>query len=236
MSRNMLKLKLAIFVTILFFGASITSSIDGYVGEIKVKSNIEAPMGAPINDDYMFAYWKCDECSGSTLEDSSIYDHDGIVYGAGWTAGQSGCALNFDGSDDYVDISAHSGDFGFNKTDDLLYSFSFRTSSTDKGIIYSTCRGDTYGYNPGFHIALLPNGSIQVQVWRLNCGILISSGGSYNDGQWHQAEVLYNGLSAKPIIDIYVDGDLILSYEKYISISPFLMILQPFSGLFQTCF
>ena len=125
MSRNMLKLKLAIFVTILFFGASITSSIDGYVGEIKVKSNIEAPMGAPINDDYMFAYWKCDECSGSTLEDSSIYDHDGIVYGAGWTAGQSGCALNFDGSNDYVDISAHSGDFGFNKTDDLLYSFSF---------------------------------------------------------------------------------------------------------------
>ena len=216
MTRNMLKIGIVISLIMLFFGASIISSIGGYIEEIRIQSNRETPLGAPLNNEYMIAYWKFDDCSGSTLKDSSMYNHDGTIYGASWTAGQSGCALDFDGTDDYVNLDAYSSDFGFNKTDDLLYSFYFRTTSTNKNIIYSLCRGDTYGYNPGFHIAILPNGSIQVQVWRLNCGILISSGGSYNDGSWHQAEILYNGISAKPIIDIYVDGTLIYSYEKYI--------------------
>jgi hypothetical protein len=216
MTEDMLRKSLIIGIIVVFIGASVTSSMGGYIGEIKTQSTIETPLGAPLNNDYMIANWMFDDCSGSILEDSSVYDHDGTIYGADWVAGLSGCALDFDGIDDYVNLDVHSEDFGFNKTDDLLFSFSFQTISTDKGIIYSTCRGDTYGYNPGFHIALLPNGSIQVQVWRLNCGILISSGGSYNDGSWHQAEILYNGISAKPIIDIYVDDVLIYSYEKYI--------------------
>ncbi len=207
---------LVIGVIILFIGASVTSGMAGYIGEISIRTPIVAPTCYPLNNGYVDAYWKFDDCTGSTLEDSSGHEHDGTIYGAAWIAGQSGCALDFDGLDDYVDLDIHSVDFGFNKTDDLIFSFYFKSSSTDKGIIFSMCRGDSYGYNPGFHIALLSNGSIEVKMWRLSCGILMCSNGTYNDGSWHYAEILYNGISAKPIIDIYVDGTLDISYEKYI--------------------
>ncbi len=49
------------------------------------------------------AYWKFDENSGTTAYDS-VSLHHGTVYGAQWTSGQVGSALDFDGMDDYVDI------------------------------------------------------------------------------------------------------------------------------------
>jgi hypothetical protein len=212
-----LKKGLVIGIIVILIGAVIVPSINGYNNKISIQSTIEDPTSFPLNTDYVNAYWKFDECSGNTAHDSSGHGYDGTIYGATWTEGPSGCALDFDGVDDYVDFSDYATYYlGFNKTDDLIFSFYFKTTSTDKGIIYSTCRGDSYGYNPGFHIALLPNGSFEIQMWRLNCGILTSSNYAYNDGSWHYAEILYNGISAKPIIDIYVDGILDSSYEKYV--------------------
>ncbi|MGB2809874.1 MAG: LamG-like jellyroll fold domain-containing protein, partial [Sedimentisphaerales bacterium] len=49
------------------------------------------------------SYWKFDENSGTTAYDSIGFNH-GTVYGAQWTSGQVGSALNFDGMNDYVDI------------------------------------------------------------------------------------------------------------------------------------
>jgi len=208
---------LAVGIFILFIGVSSTTIMGGYIRINNIKSTIETPTYFPLNNDgYVAAYWTFDDCTGTTLGDISGHERDGKIYGATWGTGQSGCALDFDGQDDYVDLDIHSEFLGFNKTDDMLFSFYFKSTSTDKGIIYSSCRGDTYGYNPGFHIALLPNGTIEVKMWRLSCGILMCSIDSYNDGEWHYAEILYNGISAKPIIDIYVDGVLDISYEKYI--------------------
>ncbi|MHC4148287.1 MAG: LamG domain-containing protein, partial [Planctomycetota bacterium] len=53
--------------------------------------------GGPI------AHWKFDEGEGITAYDSAG-DNDGTIYGANWTDGQIGGALDFDGVDDYVDI------------------------------------------------------------------------------------------------------------------------------------
>jgi len=48
------------------------------------------------------AHWRFDEGSGLIAYDSAG-DNDGVVYGAQWTTGQIGGALDFDGSNDYVD-------------------------------------------------------------------------------------------------------------------------------------
>jgi len=48
-------------------------------------------------------YWKFDEGSGMIAHDSAG-DNDGVVYGAQWTTGLIGGALDFDGIDDYVEI------------------------------------------------------------------------------------------------------------------------------------
>jgi hypothetical protein len=208
-------LVLGIIVTLI--GAVVIPSINGYDNKISIQSSIEESTCFPLNADYVNAYWKFDECDGNILYDSSGNGYDGTIYGATWESYGSGCTLDFDGVDDYVDFDEHAKYYlGFNKSDDLIFSFIFKSSSTDKGIIYSSCRGDAYGYNPGFHIALNSDGTLQVQVWRLNCGILMNTTGTYNDDSWHFAEIFYNGDSGNPIVDVYCDETYDSSYEKYV--------------------
>jgi hypothetical protein len=46
--------------------------------------------------------WHLDEGSGTIAYDSSGNGNDGAIYGATWTTGKNGSALEFDGVDDYV--------------------------------------------------------------------------------------------------------------------------------------
>jgi hypothetical protein len=51
----------------------------------------------------LIAHWKFDESSRTTAYDSVGGNH-GTIYGADWTTGRLGGALDFDGVDDYVDL------------------------------------------------------------------------------------------------------------------------------------
>ncbi|MDR4497616.1 MAG: fibronectin type III domain-containing protein [Candidatus Scalindua sp.] len=53
----------------------------------------------------LIGYWKFNEGSGTTVEDSSGNGNEGTIIGnATWTTGKNGGGLDFDGSDDYVDV------------------------------------------------------------------------------------------------------------------------------------
>jgi hypothetical protein len=57
----------------------------------------------PITDPNLLCWWKFDEIVGSTVNDSSGYDHYGTVHGATFRAdGRVGGALYFGGDGDYV--------------------------------------------------------------------------------------------------------------------------------------
>jgi len=217
-SSNMVYKTLVIGVIALFIGATVAPSISGFDKRTVVLSVMDFPVVFPLGeDDFVNAFWKFDEGSGNTAGDSSWHGYDGDIYDAKWTVGRVDDALEFDGVNDYISLDPYAKNFlGFNKTDDLIISFYFKSSSTDKGVIFSTCRGDDYGYNPGFHIALCANGKIEVLVWRLSCGIKMWSNESYNDGLWHFVKVYYNGITSNPIVYIYVDGYLDKYFEKYI--------------------
>ena len=49
-------------------------------------------------------YWHFDEGSGTIAYDSSGQGNNGTIYGATWTSGKVGGALEFDGKDDYVEV------------------------------------------------------------------------------------------------------------------------------------
>jgi hypothetical protein len=177
MKNNLFRKSLVCGIIILFVGAAVIPMISG-----------------SMNNGYVNAYWKFDECSGSTVGDYSGNGNIGTIYGATWVSGYSGCALEFDGVDDYVNFDDYAKYWlGFNNTDDMIFSFYFKSTSTDRGVIYSTCRGDAYGLQPGVNIALAANGSVEFQVWMLGCGILMWSDEGYNDGSWHYVEIYYNG-------------------------------------------
>jgi PKD repeat protein len=55
----------------------------------------------------LIGHWTLDDGSGAIAGDSSGNSNDGVVNGAAWTtAGQISGALDFDGSDDYVDLGS----------------------------------------------------------------------------------------------------------------------------------
>ncbi len=61
-------------------------------------------LAAGIANADLVGYWKFDEGSGNTAYDLSNYTNDGTINGdPKWVAGKIGAALEFDGSDDYVD-------------------------------------------------------------------------------------------------------------------------------------
>jgi hypothetical protein len=210
MIKRIFKEGLVLGIFILFIGAAIIPNINGHF----VKTNIQ------FNNNYVNAYWEFDECSGDIAYDSSGNGYDGTIYGASWVGGFSGCGLDFDGVDDYVNFDDHAKYYlGFNSTDDVIFSFYFKSTSTQRGMIYSQCRGDDYGLLPGVNIALAANGTIEFQVWMLGCGILMWSEGIYNDGSWHYVEIYYNGHAEtrkqNSTGTIYVDGSFegIFLYE-----------------------
>ena len=204
MKESLYKKILLYGIVFLFIGAAILPSISGYNNKISIQSTIEVPTSFPLNNGYVNAYWKFDECSGDILEDSSGHDHDGTIYGATWTGGWSGCALDFDGVNDYVDLDAHSEDLGFNKTDDLIFSVYFRATSTESGMIYGLAG---YQHVPEARIELLPSGKLLIKIFTQVCGINVSTENSFNNNQWHNLEVFFNGITSNPTVDLYVDGD-----------------------------
>ena len=116
------KKSLVLGILILFIGAAIIPSISGYTRKTSTQSTNEDFVNFPYSEDYVNAYWKLDEGSGDTAYDSSGNGYDGTIYGAIWTTGYSGYALDFDGVNDYVDFSDYAENYlGFNSTDDIIF-------------------------------------------------------------------------------------------------------------------
>jgi hypothetical protein len=191
---------LILSILVLLIGASGTPIISGYTNQLNKKILTDFPLA----DDYVNVYWRFNDCNGDTLTDSA-HNYDGIIDGATWTTnGHSGCALIFDGVDDFVNLNSHTQEIALNKTDDLIYSVWFKSSSG--GIIYSATASQ--GSNPAMQIELIPsNGTLLFKVWTFVCGIALYSTGSYNNDAWHHAEFYFNGITANPTITLYVDGD-----------------------------
>lgn len=190
-----------IFICILLIITTIPN-ISGNIGKKSIQIIDEISNNFQFNDDYVNAYWKFDDCNGTILTDSA-HNYNGNINGANWTTNShSGCALFFDGIDDYVLLNAHSDELGLNKTDDIIYSFWF--NSTSEGLIFSSTA--SWGYNPELRIELCSNGSLLFKVFTAACGISLYSNGSFIDGNWHHAEVYFNGITANPTITLYVDG------------------------------
>ena len=65
-----------------------------------------ATITLPPNNLGLIGYWSFDDESGTVATDHSGNGNDGTLQGdPTWTNGKKGGALDFDGSDDYVDLA-----------------------------------------------------------------------------------------------------------------------------------
>ena len=205
MKNRYYKKSIILGIIFIFIGASIISNITGQTEKTIRQSIKEVTINFPLNYDYVNAFWKFDECSGNILGDSSGHNYNGTINGATWTTdSHSGCALDFDGINNYVDLNSHAAEIMFNKTDDIILSFYFK--STGEGIIFSATA--PWGYNPEFRIELMSNGSLLFYKITQLCGIILYSNGIYDDGDWHYVEYYYNGITSNPTLTLYVDNIL----------------------------
>ena len=147
-------------------------------------------------------YWNFDEISGSTAYDSSGNNFDAGVSGANWQAGgKINGALNFDGSNDYVDTTIDS------ETLELV-TFCTWFKSDDAGSIgndYVAQRFFTQMCtSSGARFALGINNNRIAVYWRDSGGSNVGEGTTtLSSGQWYYAAVTYDG----SVIRLYLNGN-----------------------------
>ena len=196
---------LVIGISILFLGTCINSSVA--IENIKETMDFSLKNGA-------LAYWAFDECSGTTAGDS-VHGYDGTIIGATWTTeGYSGCALVFDGEDDYVDLDPHAPNLGLNKTDDYIISAYFKSTSSTTGSIYSMSH--TNIARAFAYLDLNGNGTISYRTGDETCLFELYTTETFNDGSWYFVEVKFYGEAINPTLEIYVDGDLKASLTEWL--------------------
>ena len=164
------------------------------------------------------AHWKLDDGVGTTAIDSEG-GHDGtLTNGPAWVAGQIAGALNFDGSNDYVDLTSDA------ELDDV-----FGGGATVMAWIRPTGWGEA-GYGRIFDKSSSPSSTNDGWVVRMNVdnGGIINFGqgftggrgwwaipnGSISLGAWQHIAVAYDADSAVNDPIIYVNGSPLLVTEK----------------------
>jgi hypothetical protein len=207
MQSNLVRKGFTYIIILLIIQILALSNISGKICEIDSHQPRDPKDNSPFNNNYILAFWKYNEGSGTIAYDSSGNNFDGTINGASWINGHSGNALDFDGTDDFIALDDYSNNLGINKTDDVIFSVWFKTKSTEDSLIYSI--SDKFGIsNPELSIQTCANGSIMFKIWTRYCGITVYSEDSYNDDDWHHLEIFFNGISAKPTTKIYVDKTL----------------------------
>jgi hypothetical protein len=156
-----------------------------------------------ISDPNLIAWWKLDEGQGTVVLDWSGHGHQGtLLNGPQWVAGYDGGALDFDGSDDYVDFG-NPTDFpsgtsarsmcGWGKTDSVAGGWrwiaAYGSPATSQAMFIGMTGTDLYGGGYGDDV-------LTAGYWQV--------------GEWHHICLTYDGATAR----LYADGVQVDSAAK----------------------
>jgi hypothetical protein len=200
-NKNFAKLGL-LFTIILFLLAGISASYSAWTNTITIQGTINTMEN--FNYLCMEGWWKFDEGSGSTAEDSSWNSNDGDVYGASWTTDTpsgSGYALYFNGINDYVEVP---GDTDDSITTDLTLTAWIKYDNDHRGGIISN--DVTYLSNKGFDFFVW-DGKLYIDVGNgIQHGRIsytVPTSGWYSS--WHHVAATWDGSN----LVLYVDGSYV---------------------------
>jgi len=153
--------------------------------------------------DGLISHWAFDEGEGDTAYDSAGSNHGTLINGPTWTTGQINGALDFDGVDDYVEVSS-SNELKLNLAG-AISVWIYPNSLYERSIVSK--RGGSHGgnKNENYWLAI---GSYSV------CAIVIGDGTNYVQASIPTTELNVNswqhivGTWNPSEISIYLDGEL----------------------------
>jgi hypothetical protein len=149
-------------------------------------------------------YWKFDEATGSIASDTSLNSYDGVLMNmdnSDWVGGIKGNALDFDGTNDYVEISGYKGITG---TASRTCSAWIKTSgSTSNTVIVDW---GTASADQKWLFGVFSTGELAVYTWPS----YIKTNRTVTDNQWHHVAAVLadDGTPNVNEIKLYVDGQL----------------------------
>jgi len=201
-------------------GAVSSAYLLGDIDDVRVYSRAltEAEIETLFQAD-LISHWSMDE--GADTESTcnadltSVYDYIGSNNGTlnlggspvpsvAWIDGKYSCALDFDGSNDYVDIGDKS-DLDF--VDSFSISAWIKTTQTSGQYPSIAGKGHLQAGVNGYGLFLNSDDSYDIYFQARNSDIICQAdGGSVNDGEWH----LITGVRdhSENTSKIYVDGIL----------------------------
>ncbi len=180
--------------------------------------------GQDLVDEHTLAFWKFDEGSGATVEDSSGNENTGDIENAEWVEGLSGTALSFNGESAQV-VVPHS-DSLHPETGNITIEAWIKVAS------------DPMGWGPGANGAggivfkqdayqWAVHGELSGTLWFGIWGARLESTGVYlfsdHVDEWHHTVLTFEGDNQKA--EIYVDGELVIDGTVAEAVDPTTMSL-----------
>jgi len=143
-------------------------------------------------------WWKLDDGAGTTARDSSNYgNHGTLMNGPQWVAGTINGALQFDGTDDYVDCGNGAS---LNVTDEITIAVWVKTNDAGNGEHNPYVAKGDQSYAMKHH----PSNSIEYFIYDGGWFVARYAVDNSFNGVWHHLTGTYDGTDLK----LYIDGTL----------------------------
>jgi parallel beta-helix repeat protein len=173
----------------------------------------ENPVGTTTGDVWSFTtkagpnpnrWWKLDECSGTTIEDS-VGNDDGTFNGndPNWVSGKFDCAVDFNGVNDYFSVSSLDDAYNNNSVFTAAGWFKTDQSTGMQTIVGQWWEEFGAGHEYCGWQVLVENNKVKARFAYNGATITDITGMSIvNNGYWHQFAMVRSGTSTA----LYVDG------------------------------
>ncbi len=192
-------------LTLKYFGGTSGGYLNGAIDEVRIYNRALSEDEIQVNYEYgtLAGYWSFNDAQGNAALDASIYENNGTLTGMDtgscWVNGKAGTGLEFDGTNDYVDID---DDTSLNITEALTietWIYANDLSPSYSGIVGKPVTTTT----ADMRYQLLFEGS--TLKFYIGDGTSTSSVSAENleTGQWYHITAIYEAGVRQ---EIYIDG------------------------------
>jgi len=196
-----------------------TTKFDGLIDEVKIYDYLLSPyqIAQEYNQGGPIAYWSFDEGQGTTAHDNSVDGNNGTLTNMSttgtstvWVDGKFGKALDFDGSNDYVNGS---NDNSLDIVDEITIEAWVKPKSTQAVastiVSKGTLTGSDYVRDQNYFLHMSASREIKI-TYGDGTNYQTETGSAISSDTWHHIVAILNGTN----ILLYIDGILDNSWNQ----------------------